>query len=258
MMRGWSPHRLLAHVARAAARHAAPRPAAPRPALFVAVAVAAALSLGTPAGAQTESQSATQAPRVIVGAGASFPSTVYEQWVAAFTAARADEGIAYTYETTGSGMGKERLIALESEYAGSDSELSDEQKAACPDCWFLPSLAGAIVVGTNVPGVDGFSLKIPREALAAIFLGRLTRWADLAEWNPGLGLESIEHNITVVVRADSSGTTEILTRALASFSAEWSETVGISSYPEWPIDVVRGDGNNGEAREILLRDYSLG
>ena len=40
--------------------------------------------------------------------------------------------------------------------------------------------------------------------------------------------------ILLVVRKDSSGTTEIMTTALSSISPLWNSTVGISTTPNWP------------------------
>ena len=147
---------------------------------------------------------------------------------------QSENRVSYTYESTGSGTGKKRLLAAESDFAGSDSILSDEQAAACPECWFVPSLAGAVAVVYNLPGFEG-ALHIPRKVLAGIFRGSIKLWSELSEWNSEL--EGVDEEIRVSVRKDKSGTTEVFTSALASFSAEFAASPGVSSKPIWPSTV---------------------
>ena len=196
-----------------------------------------------------------KAPRTRVGAGASFPYKVYRKWMVALGRLRSEQRASYTYESTGSGTGKKRLLAGESDFAGSDSKLSDEQVAACPECWFVPSLAGAVAVVYNLPGFEG-ALQIPRKVLASIFRGSIKQWSELSEWNSEL--EGMDEEIKVAVRKDKSGTTEVFTSALASFSAEFAASPGVSSKPIWPETVHAADGTGGLARKVLLTPYSIG
>ena len=125
----------------------------------------------------------------------------------------------YAYEPTGSGDGKAKLVNGTVSFAGSDSALSAKEKLAVPNAWFVPSLAGGVAVGFNVPGIGSEELNIPREALVDVFLGKIGRWSGLAPWNPKL--ENLTQDISIVVRSESSGTTSVFTSALSSFSAEW-------------------------------------
>ena len=82
----------------------------------------------------------------------------------------------------------------------------------------------AIVLGFNIPGID--KLTITRQQIVDIYTGSLTWWNDTTflEHNPNIRLP--EERIIPVVRRDKSGTTEIFTSALSSFSEEWKEVSG--------------------------------
>jgi phosphate transport system substrate-binding protein len=122
-----------------------------------------------------------------------------------------------------------------------------------PGAWVVPTLAGAIAVGFNVPGIHTGDLRIPREVLAEIFLGKLRRWSELAEFNPQLPqLELMTQNISLVVRSDSSGSTEAFTEALSSFSAEFKARVGKSALPNWPVVEFRAKGVDDAAVQIRV------
>jgi phosphate transport system substrate-binding protein len=60
----------------------------------------------------------------------------------------------------------------------------------------------------------------------AIFLGKITKWSDpkLKAANPGVTLPDLD--ITVVRRADSSGTTFVFTSHLSAISEEWKKGPG--------------------------------
>jgi phosphate ABC transporter phosphate-binding protein len=164
--------------------------------------------------------------------------------------------VKYTYQPTGSGDGKAQIITGLVHFAGSDSALSAKEKLAIPDAWFVPSLAGGVAIGFNVPGIGSEELNIPRGALADVFLGKIRRWSGLAQWNPKL--ENVSQDILFVVRNDSSGTTSVFTSALSSFSAEWKNKTGSSSLPKWPVATSKHEGNAGVAIGIRLTPYSIG
>ena len=192
--------------------------------------------------------------RTVTGAGASFPVAVYEVWLAAASAANKGH-VTYTYEAIGSGKGKAGLLAGTSDFAGSDSRLSPDEQKRCPECWFVPSLAGAVAVVFNLPDFEG-PLQVPRSILADIFQGKIDRWSALAQWNPGLA--GLRERIRVYVRADKSGTTEVFTSALASFSSSFEQRIGPSNLPAWPNIVTKSAGTSRLARQVLLTEYSIG
>jgi phosphate transport system substrate-binding protein len=167
-----------------------------------------------------------------------------------------DKAVKYTYAGTSSSEGKRSFVTGQVHFAGSDSALSAQDKLAAPGAWFVPSLAGGVAVGFNVPGIKSQELRIPREALADVFLGKIWQWSGLAPWNPKLA--GVAQNISIVVRSESSGTTSVFTSALSSFSAEWKSTVGSASLPKWPKTALRSEGNSGVAIGIKLTEYSIG
>jgi phosphate ABC transporter phosphate-binding protein len=181
---------------------------------------------------------------------------VYRKWIEVLSSKRHNDNVYYTYEPTGSGDGKARLINGTVPFAGSDSALSAKEKLAIPDAWFVPSLAGGVAVGFSVPGIGSEELNIPREALADVFLGKIRRWSGLAQWNPKL--ENVSQDISIVVRSESSGTTSVFTSALSSFSVEWKNKTGSSSLPKWPVAASKHEGNSGVAIAIRLTPYSIG
>ena len=166
----------------------------------------------------------------------------------------------YTYTPTGSSEGKYCVATGDCHFAGTDSvinaALTPEHMRLMPNAWLLPSLAMAIAIGFNLPSFGDLELRIPREALAEIFLGRIRQWSELAEWNPKLA--GVEQNISLVVRSDSSAVSKAFSSALSSFSAEWNGKVGSSSRPNWPRSDWRSGDEDGVAMELKQRPYSLG
>ncbi len=182
--------------------------------------------------------------------------TVYRKWMEVLSSRRHKDKVRYTYEPTGSGDGKAQLVNGAVSFAGSDSALSAKDNLAVPNAWFVPSLAGGVAVGFNVPGIGSDELSIPRDALADVFLGKIRDWSGLAPWNPKLG--NLSQEISIIVRSESSGTTSAFTSALSSFSAEWKNSIGSSSLPKWPVATSKREGNAGVAVGIRLTAYSIG
>lgn len=201
----------------------------------------------------------------INGAGATFPLPVYTEWVFAYQ--YVDPSVAINYQGIGSGGGKKGIIDRTIDFAGSDSVLKDEEYISGADLQMYPMLAGAVVPVFNLEGFDKAAdptLVLDRETLAAIFMGKIMKWNDpaIVALNPGLAAKLPAKQITVVHRSDGSGTTEIFTNALASFSAEWKDTVGAGSSVEWPVDKagngIGGKGNQGVAGSVQNSPNSLG
>ena len=211
--------------------------------------------------ATRQADEAAQPDRTIVGAGASFHEAGYKQWMVALSSVKPNKintgRVAYTYESTGSGAGKQRLLEGQSDFAGSDSELSEAQAMQCPDCWFVPALAGAVAVIYNLPTFSGM-LQIPRSELADLFSGRQMMWSELAEWN--LELLGVNEPIRVHARGGSSGTTAVFTSALASFSPAFRSSPGVSSAAgfAWPRGIRQSGSAFEVVRSVLLEEYSIG
>lgn len=235
--------------------------------LFVLVLVASAL-LSACGGNSTASNStpgnsnATTAPADSVqinGAGATFPLPVYTEWIFAYQ--YVDPSVSLNYQGIGSGGGKKGIIDNTIDFAGSDSLLKDEEYASGKDLQMYPVVAGAVVPIYNIEGITQ-AITLSREALVGIYLGKVTKWNDpvITGSNPGIALP--DKNITAVHRSDGSGTTEIFTKSLASFSDEWKNGPGAGSAVEWPVDKagngIGGKGNQGVAAAVQNTPNSIG
>jgi phosphate transport system substrate-binding protein len=192
-------------------------------------------------------------------------------WMIAASARSTSSNASYHYTSSSSSEGKRSITQGTTAFAGSDSALSANETNAMPNAWLVPSIAGAVSVGFNLPGIFvapepgeneklNSRLRIPREVLADIFLGRIRQWSALAPWNPPLA--GVDRNITLIVRSESSGTTDAFTGALSSFSPAWKALVGRSSLPKWPqpegMNVIKAEGNAGVALQLKLNRYSIG
>src|SRR3954470_7139371 len=144
-----------------------------RDVLRAAVPLAAGLALGTVPGAAVYA-----ADRLIRGAGATFPAPLYQKWVTQFE--QAHPTLAIDYDAVGGGEGVSRLIAGSVDFAASDAAMTDEQIAKVQrGVRMIPATAGLISIIYNVPGLAA-PLRLPRDVLAAIFMGEVTEWDDPA------------------------------------------------------------------------------
>ncbi len=135
--------------------------------------------------------------------------------------------------------------------------MSDEQLAqAKTKILHVPTVLGAVVPAYNVPGVKT-ELKFTPQALAGIFLGKITSWNDkaIADANPGVSLPN--QPIVVIHRSDGSGTTFVWTDYLSKVSPEWKDQVGKGTSVKWPVG-LGGKGNEGVAGMIRQMEGSLG
>ena len=204
------------------------------------------------------------------GAGATFPAPVYADWAYAYQ--YVDPSVVVNYQGIGSGGGKKAIVDGTVDFAGSDSLLKDEEYAAGKDLQMYPTLAGAVVVTYNikwaqaiptpVAGAKAPVLVLDRATLVGIYNATITKWNDpaIVALNPDLKDYLPADGITVVHRSDGSGTTEIFTKALTSFSPDWK--AGGASAIEWPADKagngVGGKGNAGVAASVINTPNSLG
>ena len=135
--------------------------------------------------------------------------------------------------------------------------MTDEMlKQAKTKILHMPTVLGADVPAYNIPGVNA-ELKFTPEALAGIFLGKITKWNDKAitSVNPGVNLP--DKDIIVVHRSDGSGTTYIWTDYLSKISPEWQSQVGTGTSVKWPIG-LGGKGNEGVAGSIRQLQGAIG
>ncbi|MEJ2869805.1 phosphate ABC transporter substrate-binding protein PstS [Actinomycetospora sp. OC33-EN08] len=131
------------------------------------------------------------------------------------------EGQTLNYTPSGSGAGRNEFIGGQTDFAGSDSALSDAEvataQARCASpAWNLPLVFGPIAVAYNVPGLQ--ALNLDGATIAAIFNGTITTWNDprIAALNGGAALPAAP--IVVNFRSDESGTTQNFQRYLNAAS----------------------------------------
>ena len=201
--------------------------------------------LAAPAFAQT----------TINGAGATFPNPMYQKWFSEYHKLHPD--IQFNYQSIGSGGGIRQVLAQTVDFGASDGPMTDEQLSeAKVKILHIPTVLGAVVPAYNVPGVSG-ELKLTPEALAGIFLGKVTTWNDpaIAKANPGVNLPN--QNIIVVHRSDGSGTTYIFTDYLSKVSSEWASGPGKGTSVKWPVG-LGGKGNEGVAGLIRQMQGGIG
>jgi phosphate transport system substrate-binding protein len=204
------------------------------------------LALSVPAFAQT----------TLNGAGATFPYPMYSKWFSKYHDAHPD--IQFNYQSIGSGGGIRQVLAGTVDFGASDGPMSDEQLAQSKiKILHVPTVLGAVVPAYNVSGVSG-EIKFTPDALAGIFLGRITNWNDkaIASANPGVNFPKDEP-IVVIHRSDGSGTTFIFTDYLAKVSSDWQSQAGKGTSVKWPVG-LGGKGNEGVAGMIRQMQGSIG
>ena len=194
----------------------------------------------------------------VSGTGATFPAPIYATWTFAYLSV--DPVAAVNYQPTGSGAGKKAIVDRTVDFGGSDSLLNDKEYATGGDLQMYPMLAGAVVPVFNLTDATGkviTNLTLSRDTLVGIFLGTITKWNDtkLVKQNPKVTLP--DKPITTAHRSDGSGTTEIFTKALSSFSADWKSKVGGASTVQWP-NGIGGPGNAGVAAAVKNTPSSIG
>ena len=190
------------------------------------------------------------------GAGATFPYPVYQKWFINFQAE--DPGTLIAYEAIGSEAGIQKLLAGAVDFGASEDPEAVRELAPADESKYLlfPSVVGAVVPIVNLPGVLQ-DIAFTPEALAGIFLGKITKWNDpiLKRANRGLHLPDLD--IVVVHRADGSGTSYAWTDYLSKTSVEWKTAVGSGLAPKWPTGRAAA-GNDGVAKLVKELGGSIG
>ena len=191
----------------------------------------------------------------ITGAGATFPFPIYAKWAEAYKAAT---GTGLNYQSIGSSGGLRQIRAKTVAFGASDAPVggADLDKDGMVQ---FPAIIGGTVPVFNVEGIKPGEMRITGPLLADIFLGNIKKWNDpkLAALNPGKPLPDLA--ITVVHRADGSGTTFNFTDYLTSVSKEWEGKVGKGAAVKWPAESsVGGKGNEGVAANVNRVKGSVG
>ncbi len=195
------------------------------------------------------------APVTLQGAGATFPNPLYQKWLSEY--GKLHPNVRIDYQSIGSGGGIKQIQAQTVDFGASDAPMSDtDLKGAPGELLHIPTVLGAVVVTYNVAAIAR-PLNLSPEVVADIFLGKIKKWDDarLKQDNPGVTLPAAD--ITVVYRAEASGTSFVFTDYLAKVSAEWKEKVGTDKSPKWPVG-QGGKGNEGVTGQIKNQPNTIG
>lgn len=191
----------------------------------------------------------------ITGAGATFPFPIYSKWAEAYKAAT---GTGMNYQSIGSSGGIKQIRAKTVTFGATDAPVSGAELDKDGMVQF-PAIIGGTVPVLNLDGFKPGELRISGPVLADVFLGNISKWNDakLAALNPGKNLPDVA--ITVVHRADGSGTTFNFTDYLSAISKEWADKVGKNAAVKWPAaSSVGGKGNEGVAANVTRIKGSIG
>jgi len=189
----------------------------------------------------------------LIGAGASFPYPLYSKM---FDEYYKIYSVKVNYQSIGSGGGIRQLKAKTVDFGASDAILNDEQlKEFDGEILHIPICLGVVVITYNLDVTH--RINFTPDLIADIFLGKITKWNDerIKKVNPKLSLPDLP--ITVVRRADGSGTTFVFTDYLCKVSSEWKEKVGTGTSVNWPVG-IGGKGNEGVAGLVKQTKGAIG
>ena len=175
----------------------------------------------------------------VTGAGATFPAPLYAKWADAYNKVT---GARINYQSVGSGAGLRQIRGKTVDFGASDMPLKDDELAKDGLVQF-PTVIGGVVPVVNIKGIQPGQIKMTGQLLGDIYLGKITKWNDaaLTALNPGVPLPDAA--ISVVRRADGSGTSFIWTNYLSKVNEEWKAKVGEGTAVNWPTG-AGGKGND--------------
>jgi phosphate transport system substrate-binding protein len=189
------------------------------------------------------------------GAGATFPNPMYSKWFSEYHKIHSD--VQVNYQPIGSGGGIRQVTAGTVDFGASDMPMTDKQlQDSKVKILNIPTVLGAVVPAYNIPGVNG-EVKFTPDALAGIFLGKISKWNDKAITSVNPGVNFPDKDIVVIHRSDGSGTTFIWTDYLSKVSPEWKSQVGSDTSVKWPIGLGQ-KGNEGVAGSLRQMPGSIG
>ena len=203
--------------------------------LFIAIAISLCISPVFTA--------AVKADQELLGAGATFPQPIYSKL---FDTYYQQNKVKVNYQGIGSGGGINQLTKKTVDFGATDAFMTEKElKEAGAAVVHIPTCLGAVVITYNLPGNP--KLTFTPEIIADIFLGKITKWSDarIAAANPGIKAPDLP--VSVVHRADGSGTTYIFSEYLTKVSPEWKGKIGTGKSLNWPANQIGQKGNPGVA-----------
>jgi phosphate transport system substrate-binding protein len=189
----------------------------------------------------------------MTGAGATFPYPIYAKWAEMY---KKNTGNGLNYQSVGSGAGIKQIKAKTVDFGASDMPL---QAAELDESGLVqfPAIMGGVVTVVNLDGIAPGAMKLTGPVVADIYLGKITKWNDpqIAALNPGVKLPADE--ITVVHRADGSGTSFLFTDYLSKTNADFKTKIGSGTAVKWIVG-VGGKGNEGVAANVQRIKGAIG
>jgi len=121
----------------------------------------------------------------------------------------------------------------------------------------FPIVTGGIVIVENVTQLGRRRLQIDGATIAAIYMGKITKWNDpaIVELNPGAQLPDAP--IAVVHRSEGSGTTYNFSAYLTKVSPDWATKLGTAKSINWPVGSGT-EGNQNVANMVSNTPMSIG
>jgi phosphate transport system substrate-binding protein len=189
----------------------------------------------------------------ITGAGSTFAYPIYAKWAEMY---KKTSGNGLNYQSIGSGAGIKQIKAKTVDFGASDMPLPVEELNEAGLMQF-PTIMGGVVAIVNLDGVAPGQLKLTGPVIADIYLGKITKWNDqaIAALNPGVKLPA--EDITVVHRADGSGTSFLFTNYLSQTNPDFKAKIGAGTAVKWAVG-VGGKGNDGVAANVQRIKGSIG
>ena len=204
-------------------------------------------------------QGSGYAQMLINGAGATFPYPIYSKWFNEY--AKLHPNVRINYQSLGSGGGIRQVTEGTVDFGATDGPMNEEQlqnfqtKRGVGVLHF-PTVMGAVVVTYNIPGIN-HALNLTPDAIAGIYLGKITKWDDPAIKSHNAGVNLPSADIVVVHRSDGSGTSYCFTDYLSKVSDEWQSKVGKGTSVNWPVG-LGGKGNEGVSGQVKQTSNSVG
>ena len=189
----------------------------------------------------------------MTGAGATFPYPIYAKWAENY---KKTTGNGLNYQSVGSGAGIKQIRAKTVDFGASDMPLKAEELEA-DGLFQFPAIMGGVVTVVNLDGVAPGQLKLTGPVIADIYLGKIAKWnaPEIAALNPGVKLPA--DDITVVHRADGSGTSFLFTDYLSKVNPAFKSTIGVGTAVKWVVG-VGGKGNDGVAANVQRIKGAIG
>ena len=192
--------------------------------------------------------------QTVTGAGSSAAAPLYKAWAKAYGNIK---NFQLDYDAAGSTVGLRKIKANAVSFGASDvppSEAALEKDRLV----LVPTFISGAVPVINLPKIAAGKLRLSGEVLAAIFMGKITRWnaSEIQSLNVETALPDLE--IKPIVRSDGSGTTYYFTDYLSKVSPEFLGKFGVKTLISWPANFIGAAGAAGVSKTIKETAGAIG